>query len=290
VIGGFAVKNRQEQGALGNAEGFQITPGYFQTLRIPFLRGRDLASSDTATSPPVCVIESRLAEQFFPGQDPVGQEIAMFKGWARVVGVVAAVRRTSLESDPRPAVYYSFAQIPFFPWAAVLVRSNNSAETIIRATVHHTNPAVPVYDVRSLEDRLGATLGIRRAMIMLLSAFGAISLLLAIVGLYGGTAQVVSERTREIGLRIALGARPTQILLLLMRHGLRSGVFGLLLGLGGVVYTQRWLAGMLYNVSALDPITLGVVMSGVLMLVLMAVWLPTRRAAGIEPQEVLRHD
>jgi predicted permease len=291
VISGFTIKNRQEQGgALGNAEGFQITPGYFQTLRIPFLRGRSLASSDTGTSPLVCVIDSRLAEQFFPGQDPVGQEIAMFKGWARVVGVVAAVRRTSLESDPRPAVYYSFAQIPFFPWAAVLVRSNNSAEAIIRATVRQTNPAVPVYDVRSLEDRLRATLGLRRAMIMLLSAFGATSLLLAIVGLYGVTAQVVSERTREIGLRMALGARPAQILSLLMRQGLRSGVFGLLLGLGAVVYTQRWLAGMLYNVSALDPITLGVAMSGVLILVLMAVWLPTRRAAGIEPQQVLRHD
>jgi predicted permease len=291
VISGLTIRNREEPvGALGNAEGFQITPGYFQTLRIPFLRGRNLAAADTATSPLVCVIDSRLAEQFFPGQDPVGHEIAMFKGWARVVGVVAAVRRTSLENDLRPAVYYSFAQISYFPWAAVLVRSKSSAEAIIRATVHQTNPSVPVYDVRSLEDRLGSTLGIRRAMIALLSTFGGISLLLAIVGLYGVTAQVVSERTREIGLRMALGARSTQILLLLMRQGLRSGLFGLVLGLGAVVYAQRWLAGMLYEVSAFDPITFGAAMCGVLVLVVMAVWLPARRAAGIEPQQVLRHD
>jgi ABC-type antimicrobial peptide transport system permease subunit len=275
---------------LGNAEGFQITPGYFQTLRIALLRGRNLAASDTESSPLVCVIDSRLAQQFFPGQDPIGEEIAMFKGWARIVGVVAAIRRISLEGDSRPAVYYSFSQIPFFPWAAVLVRSKSSAEAIIRATVHHTNPSVPVYDVRSLEERLDATLGIRRAMVTLLSTFGAVSLLLAIVGLYGVTAQVVSERTREIGIRMALGARPTQILLPLMRQGLRSGLFGLILGLGAVAYAQQWLAGMLYEVAAFDPITFGAATFGVLMLSSAAVWWPARCAAAIDPQQVLRHE
>jgi predicted permease len=291
VTGGFGIRNRQEQsGMLGNADGFQITPGYFQTLRIPLLRGRNLAASDTESSPLVCVIDSRLAQQFFPGQDPIGEEIAMFKGWARIVGVVAAIRRTSLESDSRPAVYYSFAQIPFFPWAAVLVRSKSSAEATIRTTVHHTNPSVPVYDVRSLGERLDATLGIRRAMVTLLSTFGAISLLLAIVGLYGVTAQVVSERTHEIGVRMALGARPTQILVPLMRQGLRSGLFGLILGLGAVAYAQQWLAGMLYEIAAFDPITLGAATFGVLMLSSAAVWWPARCAAGIDPQQVLRHE
>ena len=291
VTSGFAIRNRQEPtGMLGNAEGFQITPGYFQTLRIPFLRGRNLAASDTEASPLVCVIDSRLAQQVFPGQDPIGQEIAMFRGWARIVGVVAAIRRTSLEGESRPAVYYSFTQIPFFPSAAVLVRSTSSAESTIRATVHQTNPSVPVHDVRSLEDRLGATLGIRRAMIVLLSTFGAISLLLAIVGLYGVTAQVVSERTREIGIRMALGARPTQILLPLMRQGLRSGLFGLILGLSAVAYAQRWWAGMLYEVAAFDPITFGAATFGVLTMSLAAVWWPARRAAGIDPPQVLRHE
>src|SRR6185369_8301823 len=99
----------------------------------------------------------------------------------------------------RPAVYYSFAQIPFFPWAAILVRSTAPAESIIRAAMHQTNASVPVYDVRTLDERLGATLALRRAMIVLLSTLGAISLLLAVVGLYGVTAQVVAEQTREIG-------------------------------------------------------------------------------------------
>jgi putative ABC transport system permease protein len=214
----------------------------------------------------------------------------MFKGWAQIVGVVAAIRRTSLEGDSRLAIYYSFAQIPFLPSAAVLVRSKSSAESIIRATVHQTNPSVPVYDVRSLEERLGATLGIRRAMVTLLSTFGAISLLLAIVGLYGVTAQVVSERTREIGLRMALGARPAQILLPLMRQGLRSGFFGVILGLCAVAYAQQWFAGMLYEVSAFDSMTFAAATSGVLLMLLAAVWWPARRAAGVDPQQALRHE
>jgi len=290
VISGFAIRNRPESGVSGSAEGFQITPAYFQTLRIPFLRGRNLEASDTATSPLVCLIDSRLAEQFFPGQDPLGQEIAMFKGWARIVGVVGAIRRTSLEGDSRPAVYYSFAQIPFFPWAAVLVRSTGPAESIIRAAVHQTNASVPVYDVRSLEERLGATLAVRRAMIVLLSTLGAISLLLAVVGLYGVTAQVVSERTREIGIRMALGARPAQILWPLMGQGLGSGLFGLLLGSGAIAYAHRWFAGMLYEVAPYDPVTFGAATCGVLGMSLAAVWWPARRAAAIDPQQVLRHE
>jgi predicted permease len=291
IVSGFSIRNHQEpSGLLGHAEGVQITPDYFQTLRIPLLRGRNLAASDTASSPLVCLIDSKFAEQFFSGQDPIGQEIAMFKGWARIVGVVAAIRGTTLEGGSRPSAYYSFAQIPFFPYAAALVRSNGPAETIIRAAVHQTNRSVPVYDVKSLDQRLGETLGIRRAMVMLLSIFGVISLLLAIVGVYGVIAQVVSERTQEIGIRIALGARPAQIVSQFMRQGLRSGLFGLILGFGAVAYAQRWLAGMLYQVGAFDPMTFGSASLGVVMLLLIAVWWPARRAAGIDPQQALRHE
>ena len=191
----------------GNAQGFQSSPGISRHYASFSTRSATFSGASISQSPLVCLIDSRLAEQFFPGQDPIGQEIAMFKGWARIIRVVRVrSRRTSLEDRPRPAVYYSFAQIPFFPWAAVLVRSTGPAESIIRATVHQTNASVPVYSVRSLE-RLGTTLALRRAMIVLLSTLGAISLLLAVVGLYGVTAQVVSERTRRD--RYSHGARRT---------------------------------------------------------------------------------
>jgi predicted permease len=291
VVSGFAIKNREQpSGLLGQAQGVQITPDYFRTLHIPLLRGRNLDSSDTAGSALVCVIDSTLAEQSFPGQDPIGQEIAMFKGWARIVGVVGAIRGSTLEEGSRKTVYYSIDQIPFFPYAAVVVRSSGPAHALIRAAVRQANPAVPVYDVKLLNERLGETLGLRRAVVLLLSVFGAISLLLAIVGVYGVIAQIVSDRTREIGIRIALGARRAHILSHFMQQGLRAGVVGLILGLVVVNYAQRWFAGMLYRVKAFDPATLSSAIVGVLAVLAIAVWWPARRAAGIDPQQALRHE
>jgi predicted permease len=291
VVSGFAIKNRdQPSGLLGQAQGVQITGDYFRTLHIPLLRGRNLDSSDTAGSALVCVIDSTLAEESFPGQDPIGQEITMFKGWARIVGVVGAIRGSTLEEGSRKTVYYSIDQILFFPYAAVVVRSSGPAHALIRAAVRQANPAVPVYDVKLLNERLRETLGIRRAVVLLLSIFGAISLLLAILGVYGVIAQVVSDRTREIGIRIALGARRAQILSHFMQQGLRAGVVGLILGLVLVNYAQRWFAGMLYQVRAYDPATLSSAIVGVLTVLVVAVWWPARRAAGIDPQRALRHE
>ena len=289
---GFIIKNRERRPGepLRHGEMYQVSPDYFSTLRIPLLRGRTLAESDTASSPLVCVIDSRLADRFFPGQDPIGQEIGMYKGSARIVGVVAAIRGTTLEEGSRPTVYYSLAQVPFFQSAAIAVRSTAPAASAIREVVRRTNAAVPVYDVKTLERRMGESLGIRRVLAALLTTFGAISLLLAILGLYGVIAQVVSERTPEIGIRMALGARPSQILSQFMRQGLRSGFLGLGLGFLAVIYAKRWISGMLYQVQASDPATLSLASVGILSMLLIAVWWPARRASRIDPQHALRHD
>jgi ABC-type lipoprotein release transport system permease subunit len=187
-------------------------------------------------------------------------------------------------------VYYSLNQIPFFPDAGVIVRSSGPANALIRAAVRETNPAVPIYDFKRLNERLGDTLGLRRSVVALLTTFGAISLLLAILGAYSAIAQIVSERTREIGVRIALGAGRSQVLSHFMRQGLRAAIPGLILGLVAVSYAQRWFAGMLYDVGAFDPATLGAASIGVLALLVIAVSLPARRAAGIDPQRALRHE
>jgi putative ABC transport system permease protein len=170
------------------------------------------------------------------------------------------------------------------------VPSNSSAHALIRTAVRLTDPAVPVYDIKPLNERLSETLRVRRAVALLLSTFGAISLLLAILGVYSVIAQVVSERTREIGIRVALGARRSQILSLFMRQGLRSGLLGLTLGLVAISYGQRWFGGMLYQVGAFDRTTLRSAIVGVLTLLLIAIWWPARRAAGIDPQQALRHE
>jgi putative ABC transport system permease protein len=161
---------------------------------------------------------------------------------------------------------------------------------LIRAAVRQANPTVPVYDIKSLNDRLTETLGLRRAVVLLLSSFGVISLLLAILGVYSVMAQLVAERTREIAVRIALGARRAQILTHIMGQGLRTGLFGVILGFVAVSYAQRWYAGMLYHVGAFDAATVGSAIVGVFMLLAIAVWWPARRAAGIDPHDALRHE
>jgi putative ABC transport system permease protein len=181
----FQIRNRER--APGepewHGEAYFVTPEYFRTLRIPILAGRNLDETDDEKAPTVCVIDRKLADRFFPNQDPLGHEIAMYKGWARIVGVAAAVRADGLEEETRPVVYYSLPQIPFFKSAAALVRSEGPAASIIREAVRRTNPAVPVYDVLTMEERIGEKLGIRRVLAGLLAIFGGISLLLATIGI-----------------------------------------------------------------------------------------------------------
>jgi len=288
----FFIRNRQRQ--LGepewHGEAYFVTPEYLHTLRIPLLRGRNLTVADTADAPTVCLIDRNLAERFFPNQDPIGQQIAMYKGWAQIVGVVGKVRADGLEEETRPVVYYSLVQVPFFPQAAVVVRSNAPAGKLIRDAVRRTNATVPVFDIRTMNERIGESLGIRRMLAVLLSVFGGISLLLAAIGIYGVVAQVVAERTQEVGIRMALGARPADILGQLMRQGLRAGGLGLVLGAMAIAYAQRWVGALLYNVRPFDMTTLGTAAIGILTVLLVAVWLPARRASTIDPETALRYE
>jgi predicted permease len=273
-----------------HGEAFMVSSGFFATLHIPLLRGRNLDDSDAAGKQEVCVIDTHMVERFFPNQDPIGREIAMYGGWARIVGVVAAIRDTSLETNARPTVYYSFPQVPFFSQFAVLVRSAQAGAPIIRAAVRQTNRSVPIFDVMSLNDRVAASLGLRRVMAILVTVFGAICLLLATVGLHGVAAQLVAERTPEIGVRMALGARPGQILSRFFRQGLLAGGVGLIVGLALSVFAQKWLGSLLYGVRPFDVATFSGACLVLLLILSAAVYWPARRAAGIDPQRALRHE
>jgi ABC-type antimicrobial peptide transport system permease subunit len=214
----------------------------------------------------------------------------MYKGWARIVGVVGTIRGSTLEEGSRPVAYYSLAQVPFFPQAAIVARSAAPAAGLIRDAVRRTNATVPTYDVRPMEERIAESLGIRRVMALLLAVFGGISLLLATVGLYGVVAQVVGERTNEIGIRMALGARPGQILAQFARQGLRAGIAGLGCGLAAAAYAQQWVAAVLYQIRPFDLATFGSAGAGVLTLLLAAVWWPARRALRVSPQQALHYE
>ncbi len=292
LTSGFGIRNREQQPGEPelHGEAYFVTPEYFRTLRIPLFAGRNLAVTDNAGAPLVCLIDRNLADRFFPNQNPIGQEIAMYKGWAQIVGVTAAVRADGLEEETRPVVYYSLAQIPFFAQSAAVVRSAVPAAALIRDTVRRTNSTVPVYDVQTMEERMGEKLGIRRVLAALLAIFGAISLLLATIGIYGVIAQVVAERTQEIGVRMALGARPAQILRQFMAQGLRAAGLGLALGTLVTLYVQKWISGLLYQVKALDAGTIGISLAATLLVLLLAVWWPARRASRISPQTALRYE
>ena len=292
LTSGFGIRNREQQPGEPefHGEAYFVTPAYFRTLRIPLIAGRNLAVTDNAGAPLVCLIDRKLADRFFPNQNPIGQEISMYKGWARIVGVTAAVRADGLEEETRPVVYYSLPQIPFFAQSAVVLRSAVPAAALIRDTVRRTNSTVPVYDVQTMEERMGEKLGIRRVLAALLAIFGAISLLLATIGIYGVIAQVVAERTQEIGVRMALGARPAQILRQFMAQGLRAAGLGLALGTLVTLYVQKWISGLLYQVKALDAGTIGISLAATLLVLLLAVWWPARRASRISPQTALRYE
>jgi ABC-type antimicrobial peptide transport system permease subunit len=172
----------------------------------------------------------------------------------------------------------------------VVVRSGLPAIGTIREAMRQTNASVPVFDIRTMQERIGESLGIRSMLAGLLSIFGGISLLLATIGLYGVIAQVVSERTQEIGIRMALGARPAQIVAQFARQGLRAGLLGLGLGALAAIYAQRWLASSLYQARSSGVATFGAVAAGILILLLAAVLWPSRRASRIDPQTALRYE
>jgi predicted permease len=288
----FTIKGRNLQVGepVWHGEAYFVSPTYFETLRIPLIRGRVFSHADTSDAPFVCVIDMKLAQRFFPNQDSVGQDLAMYKGYARIVGVVGSIRDTTLDQGSRPVVYYPLAQVPFFPQAAVLVRPRLPGAPVIREAVRKANSSVPVYDIRTMEDRIAESLGIRRVLAILVSVFGGLCLLLATVGLYGVVSQVVGERAPEIGLRMALGAQPAQIMGHFLRRGLLSGLAGAAIGLGVAVYGQRWLTDLLYEVKPLDIPTFCSACLGLMLVLLLAVFWPARRASRIDPQTVLKYE
>jgi putative ABC transport system permease protein len=288
----FTIRNREPRPGEQewHGEAYLISPGYLKTMGIRLLRGRDVAEQDLADAPTVCLVDDKLAQTFFPGEDPIGHEIAMYKGWARIVGVVATVRGTALEGLARPVVYYPLVQVPYFPSAVAVVRSSVASAPIIRQAVRRASARAPIFDMRTMEDRISESLGVRRVVVDLLAVFAGITVLLSAIGLHSVIAQIVGERTPEIGIRIALGARPAQVLSQFLLQGLRAGVVGLVAGLGAAAYAQKWLASLLYEIKPFDAATFGVTSVGLLLLLTFAVWWPARRASRIDPQVALRYE
>jgi putative ABC transport system permease protein len=277
-----------------------ITGDYFATFKAPLLRGRTFNDRDTKDSPRVIIIDQAMAEQFFPGEDPIGKRLAVDAGndeegnvMSEIVGVVARMRFHAIdEMAPLPVIYCSMAQAQRTS-LGLFVRSNMSAASLaksIRDTVSSIDPSQPVFDARPMIDRVHETWGSQRLLSFLFSIFSGLALLLATIGLYGLLAYTTLKRVREIGIRLALGAQPAQIRALVLSHGMQLLLIGSGIGLLSAFALSRALQSVLFEVKEIDPkIYLGV---GLLLFgaTLLASWIPARRASRVDPIIALRQE
>jgi len=277
------------------ADDRQATPGYFNAMGIPLRRGRLFAATDTADKPPVAVVDEVLARSFWPGEEAVGKRFQSGgpKGkepWITVIGVVGSVRNSGLHVEPRPQMYRPEEQAPSASMAVVLRSPGNpeSLATAARAVVHEVDRDQPVSNVRTLDQLVADSVAGRRFNLLLLGLFAALALTLSGVGIYGVTAYSVVQRTREMGLRMALGSQPGQVLRLVVGEaGLLAGM-GVLLGLLAAFALTRVMSTLLYGVATTDPPTFAVVALGLLLIALAAACLPGMRATRVDPMVALR--
>jgi putative ABC transport system permease protein len=275
-----------------------VTPDHFRTLGIPILRGRSFTLQDRPGTPRVVVLNETAAKRLWPGQDPLGHRIGAASGYfgggdstAEVIGIAKDVRYGQFEAEMAPDLYYPALQSSFGGFGTIFIKTDGDplqVTEIVRREIHAIDPNLPLYNVMTMEERAGAALARPRFATTLLSAFAGIALLLAAIGLYGVMAFSVAQRTREIGLRMALGADAGLVLRGVLRQGLALAAAGIGLGLLGSLALQRVVGGMLYGVTATDPLTLAGVSVLMALAAGAAALVPARRATRVDPMEALR--
>jgi putative ABC transport system permease protein len=286
-----------EPGKLPSAEITVVTPGYFQTIKTPILRGRPFGSGDTKDSLQVLMIDQLLADRYFHGEDAIGKRIRMATGdqgareFRTIVGVVPHLKVHGFdEVTVLPQAYLAIAQQPPTQLVALLrtALAPKSFEQPIREIVASLDPAQPAFEFKTMQERVEETWATPRLMSFLLGCFAMLALVLAIVGLYGVMAFNGLRRMREIGVRLALGAMPAQIQTMMLRQGIRLLGAGLVLGFVGAFILSRTIRNLLFGVSANDPLIYGVVTLVLACATLLACWIPARRASRVDPMVTLR--
>ena len=275
----------------------KITPGYFATMGVSLLRGRDFTDNDATGQPNVCIINDTLARKFFSGADPIGKRLKMTRTdeperpWFIIVGVAGDVRSYGLEVKPRPQIYTTVEQNTD-NYTTLIVRADTlparPLEEAIRAEMKSLDPTLPLANFRTMESLVSNALARPRFSTFLLGLFAAKALALTMVGLYGVVAYAVNQRTREIGIRMALGASQRRILALVVRQGMFPALLGQAIGVAGALALTRLLSNQLYEVKPADPLTFLCVITVLLLVALAACFLPARRAAKVDPMVALR--
>lgn len=286
----------QQKERIGNADFGVATAGYFKALAVPLLRGRMFDDRDTMDAPHVAVISASLAQQRWPGQDPIGQtiEFGNMDGDLRlltIVGIVGDVHGYGLDAPPRPTVYVDLLQRPR-PWITVTMLSDADTQQVTAAArniLQDLNPDIPA-KFRTFSQIYSASLGSRRFSVLLIGLFGVVALLLATAGVFGVMAYSVNRRTREIGVRVALGARSRDVLTMILSQGIRTTLIGVGIGVVASFALTRAVASLLFGVTATDPLTFAGVTLLLVAAALLACYIPARRATKVDPMVALRDE
>ena len=276
-----------------------VTPGYLPAMGVPVVRGRGLEASDRAGTPDVVVVNEAMVRRFWPNEDPIGKRIGYPwpSDWLTVVGVVRDTREGGLALEVEPAIYRPFHQAPEAAMS-IVVRAGAArggagtadAVAAVRSALAAIDPGIPVSDVRTMEQRLADDVARPRVTASLLLSFAVVALALGAVGIYGVIAYAVGRRTREIGVRMALGARRSDVLGMVLREGAVLAAGGIAIGVAGAVFATRALRSLLFGVEPGDPATLVVVAIVLAAVAIGASWLPARRAASVDPAVALQSD
>jgi predicted permease len=270
-----------------------IGPGYFETLGIPLVRGRDFARTDTTGAPLVVIVNETMAQRFWPGEDAIGKRFKFFGDteFTTVIGVARNSKYNTVDEDPIPFIYEPLRQ-NYTPAATLHVRAAANASGLagaVRAAVLETDPRLVVFDIRTLEEQVARSLAPLRMNSLILVSFGSLAVLLASIGLYGVANYSVTQRTREIGVRMALGAQSGSVLRLVLSGGLTLVAVGVVLGLAAAFALARLVPpALLPNMSARDPLTFASTTALLCVVALVASYIPARRATRIDPLIALR--
>lgn len=276
-----------------------VSEGYFEAMGIPLLAGREFARSDTEESPQVAIINETLARRYWPDGDATGKRIKLGRldsktPWMIIIGVVKGVRHFKLQREPESEVYFAQSQsLVFFPAATFVIRTTIKPESVVasaRDAIWSVDPDQPAYDIKTMSERFSDSIAEQRAQLLLLGLFAAMALALAAVGIYGVISYSVSERTHEIGVRMALGAQTTDVLRMVIKQSLALALAGTAIGLAAALALTRLMSSLLYEVSATDVATFAGVPIILTLVALAASYIPARRATRVDPIVALRYE
>jgi predicted permease len=272
------------------ANGEVATPDAFRLLGVPLVAGRFFDEHDTQTAPPVVIVSQGFARHYFPNENPIDKRISGDgEHWGRIVGVVGDVKQFGLDKDPVDTIYQAFDQSPGA--FALMVKTTGDPMSYVkqlRAVVYSVDPTQPITDIKTLDQLRGDTLAGTRLTSLLLGLFAALALAIAATGLSGVTALLVSQRTREIGIRLALGAQREQVLRMVLLQGMRVIAIGLGAGLAGALLGARVMKALLFDTAVTDPPTFAGVALVLLAVALIASYIPARRVTRVDPLIALR--